>query len=307
MKVRIIACAMALAAAGLAVQAGVGIQYKGQVKVEGGMMGEQQKQMQKMSPQEKEQMRKMGISMEGAEGYEFLAQADGGKFKMTYLTDFMMFPKGSYMVGDSKTKMAYFVFPDKKQYAEMDLDKMESMARSMKVSISNGKCTVTPLTPKLINGEMCAGKRVELSYDSGVSIMGHTARTHEEMKTDYYTTDKYDVLALFGGRNWQGQGLTTGDAAFDAEIKAKVGFLGFPVQVVSHHLSNGKDMGTTTVTTTDVQMKPFLPGTFDLPAGYTKTQLGMGQMMQGRGEEGEEGEQNQQQPSLKDILKGMGH
>jgi hypothetical protein len=298
---------MALAAAGLAAQAGMGIQYKGSVKIEGGAAEQQRQQMQKMSPEEREQMRKMGISMEGAEGYDFLAEADGGKYKMTYLTPFMMFPKGSYMLGDSKTKMAYFVFPDKKKYSEMDLDKMESMARSMKVSISNGKCTVTPLPPKLIGGEMCPGKRVEISYDSEATVMGFHSKAHEEQKTDYYTSSKYDASTLFGGRNWQNMGTVTGDAAFDAQIKSKVGFLGFPIQVVMHHTANGKDMGTTTLTTTDVQMRPFTPGHFDLPAGYTRTQMGFGQMTQGGDDEGEEGQQNQQQPSLKDILKGLGH
>jgi hypothetical protein len=307
MKVKVLACAMALAAAGLAAQAGVGIQYKGEVKIEGGPQAQSQRQM---TPEEKEQMRKMGISMAGAEGYEFLAEADGGKFKMTYLTDFMMFPKGSYMLGDSKAKMAYFVFPEKKQYAEMNLDQMAGLAKSMKITHSNQKVTVTPLPPKLVEGVMCSGKRIELSYDTEATVMGFHSKTHEEQKTDYYTTDKYDVLALFGGRNWQGQGLTTGDEVFDKQIQEKVGFLGFPIQIINYHTANGKDQGKTTVTTKDVKMTPFLPGHFDLPAGYTKTQLGMGQMMQGSGQEGkegEEGQQNQQKPSLKDILKGLGH
>ena len=311
MKRRILGCVVALTAATLAVHAGMGIQYKGQVKIEGGAAEQQRQQAQKMSPEEREQMRRMGMSMESASGYDFLAQADAGKYKMTYLTPFMMFPEGSYLLGDSKLKMAYFVFPEKKQYVEMDLDKLGDMAKSMKVKISNGKCTVTPLPPKLINGEMCPGKRVEISYDTEASVMGFHSKTHDERKTDYYTTDKYDVLAIFGGHNWQSMGGTaTGDLAFDAEIKAKVGFLGFPVQVVSHHLSNVKDMGTTTMTTTDVQMKPFLPGTFDLPAGYAKTDM-MGAMgagaMAGSGEEGgEEGGQPQKAPNLKDLLKGLG-
>jgi hypothetical protein len=304
-----VGCIVALTAATLAAQAGMGIQYKGQVKIEGGAAEQQRQQAQKMSPEEKEQMRRMGFSMEGAQGYDFLAQADGGKFKMTYLTPFMMFPKDCYMLGDSKMKMVYFVFPEKKQYTEMDLDKMQDLAKSMKVKISNGKCTVTPLPPKLINGEMCPGKRVELSYDSEATVMGFHSKTHEERKTDCYTTDKYDALVLFGGRNWQNIGTLTGDAAFDAEIKAKVGFLGFPVQIVSHHLSNGKDMGTTTMTTMDVQMRPFTPGTFELPAGYAKVgmmgAMGAGTVTGGEQEEGEEGGQPQKAPNLKDLLKGL--
>lgn len=306
MKARVLFCAATMATLALAAQAGTGIKYKGNVKIEG---GPQQERSAKMSPEEKEQMRKMGMSFEGAEGYDFLAEAADGKYKMTYLAPFMMFPKGSYMVGDSKAKMAYFVFPDKKQYIEMDLDKMGDMAKSMKVTLTNGKCTVTPLAPKLIGGTLCPGKRIEVSYDSEATVMGYHNKSHEERKTDYYTTDKYDVMTLFGGHNWQNQGLVTGSAAFDAEIAAKTGFLGFPMQVISYHTANGKDQGITTITTSDVAMTPFLPGHFDLPAGYTKTDF-MGAMTGGRpageGAEGEGGQPGQMPPNIQEMLKKLG-
>lgn len=306
MKARVLFCAATMATLALAAHAGTGIKYKGNVKIEG---GGQQERAAKMSPEEKEQMRKMGMSFEGATGYSFLAEAADGKFKMTYLTPFMMFPEGSYMVGDAKAKMAYFVFPDKKQYIEMDLDKLGDMAKSMKLTITNGKCTVTPLAPKLVNGTLCTGKRIEVSYDSEATVMGYHNKSHEERKTDYYTTDKYDVLTLFGGHNWQNQGLVTGDATFDKEIAAKTGFLGFPMQVISYHTSNGKDQGTTTVTTSDVSMTPFLPGHFDLPAGYTKTDF-QGMMMGGRpageGAEGQGGQPGQMPPNIQEMLKKLG-
>ncbi len=288
----------------LAAQAGVGIQYKGKVTIEGGPQQAEAAKMQKMSPEERARMREMGMSTEGASGYEFKAEADGGQFKMTYLSPFMMFPEGSYLLGDNAAKMAYFVFPDKKQYIEMNINELGAMAKSMKVTYSNEKVSVAPLPPKLIGGALCPGKRINLSYDTEATVMGFHSKSHEEQTTDYYTTDKYDVLALFGGRNWQAQGLATGDAAFDREIQAKVGFLGFPMEIVIHRTANGKDQGTTTLTTSDVQMMPFAPGHFSLPAGYEKTTF-MGLVMGGQGEQ-PQGEKQEARPSLKDLMKHFG-
>ena len=289
----------------LAAQAGVGIQYKGKVTIEGGPYQAEAAKMQKMSPEERARMREMGMTTEGASGYEFKAEAAGGQYKMTYLSPFMMFPEGSYVLGDSASKMAYFVFPDKKQYIEMNINELGALAKSMKVTYSNEKVSVSPLPPKLVNGVLCSGKRINLTYDTEATVMGFHSKSHEEQTTDYYTTNKYDVLALFGGRNWQAQGLTTGDAAFDREIQSKVGFLGFPMEIINHHTANGKDQGTTTLTTSDVQMVPFAPGHFSLPAGYKKTTF-MGLVMGGQGEQPQQGEKQEGRPSLKDLMKHFG-
>ncbi len=326
--------ALALAATTLASQALVGIKYRGEVRVEG---GPQAKNTHSMSPEEKEMARKMGLPTDdGPAGFQFEAVADDGKFKMTYLTDFVMFPKGSYILGDGKAKVAYFVFPDRREYVEMSVDEMQAgaqqMMKSMKVSYANQQVDVSPLPPKVVGGVPCAGKRIKISYDSQVSVMGFKTKSHTEQVTDYYSTTAYDVLAIFGERNWHNQGLSIGDPAFDKVIAAKVGFLGFPMEVRTQLFENGQDQGTRILTTKDVQMVPVPPGTFVLPAGYTRTEFGLGQMMkglaqaneegntrgrgQGRIQEGEDREEPSEapadenapkkKPSLKDILKGLG-
>ncbi len=320
---------LAAAIAALSLQshaAGLGIYYKGSVMVEG---GDSQAKAEKMSAEEKANMRQMGLNPDAFVGYEFEARAEGGKFKMTYLTDFGLFGKGSYLLGDAAAKKGYFVFPDKKEYIEMDTERLQSaassMAQSMKITYANQKADVTALPPKLVEGTLCQGKRVALSYDTSAKVMGFSSKSHTEETTDYYTTNAYDALTLFGGRNWQAMGMVTGDKEFDKSIAAKVGFLGFPVQIVSHRFVNGKDEGTTTYTTKDIQLTAMLPGTFDLPSGYTKTEFGAGSMMKNMfkqggsgGEEGaeasssQEGQQQEQQnqpkkkPSFKDLLKGLG-
>lgn len=323
--------ALALTATTLASQALVGIKYRGEVRMEGGPQAQNAKSM---SPEEKEMARKMGLPTgDGPLGFQFEAMADGGKFKMTYLTDFVLFPKGSYIVGDGKTKKAYFVFPDRREYVEMNVDEMQSqvqqVTKSMKMTYSNQQVDVSPLPPKVVGGVPCTGKRIQVSYDLQMTVMGFKTKTHTEQVTDYYSTNAYDVLALFGERNWHNQGLSIGDPAFDQVIAAKVGFLGFPMEVRTRRLENGKDQGTTILTTRDVQMVPIPPGTFVVPAGYTRTELGLGAMMKGlasadeesngreRGhmeeEGGEEpsqtpasGDEPKKKPSLKDILKGLG-
>ncbi len=303
MVVMAVSASMALCA-----WAGSGIKYKGDMKTEGGVAQEQKQRAKDMSPEEKEQMRKMGMSPEGSMDFSFEAMAADGKFKMTYLTDYMMFHKGSYMVGDNATRKAYFVFPATKQYVEMDVNQMNAMAKSMKSTRSNQRVDVAPLPPKVINGMPCTGKRVHISYDAEATVMGFHNKSHEDSVTDYYTNPAMDVMALFGGRNWQAQGLATGDEAFDKEVQQKVGFLGLPVQVVMHHTANGKDQGTTTLTTRDVQMTVIPGSEFVLPAGYAKTTM-MGMMMPGGAQGGagaDEGQPNKR-PSLKDMLKGLGH
>lgn len=326
--------ALALSAMTVASQALMGIKYRGEMKIVGGPQMENAKSM---TPEEKEMARKMGLPTGDAPmGFQFEAVADNGKFKMTYLTDFVLFSKGSYILGDGKAKVAYFVFPDRREYVEMNVDEMEAgaqnMMKSMKVTFANPQVEVTPLPPKVVGGVPCTGKRIRLVYDTQATVMGFKSKSHTEQVTDFYSTTAYDVLAIFGERNWHSQGLAIGDPVFDKVIAAKVGFLGFPMEVRTQRFENGKDQGTSILTTKDVQMTPVPPGTFVLPAGYTKTELGIGSLMKGLTKADEEGsrrsrdrggvvegeeagepsetpdtqQEPKKKPSLKDILKGLG-
>jgi hypothetical protein len=330
--------ALALSAATIGSQALMGIKYRGEVKMEGGP--QQKQEAREMSAEDKEMARKLGLPTgDGATGFLFEVMADNGKFRMNYLSDFIMFPKGSYMLGDNAGKVAYFVYPDRREYVEMNLDEMQNaakqMGQSMKITYSDQQVEVTSLPPKVVSGTPCSGKRIRLAYTTEARVMGFKTKSRTEEVTDYYTTTAYDVLAIFGERNWHSQGLVTGDPAFDKVVAAKVGFLGFPMEVRTQRFVDGKDNGTTTLTTRDVQMAAIAPGNFVLPAGYAKTEFGLGSMMKGltqmndeanresRGSEGTsasgedvgQGEQAQPQPppaekkkkpSLKDLMKVLG-
>lgn len=263
----------ALAVLFSAVVLGQGIRYEGSIKNEGGDT--------QVSKEDEAQMKNMGM---GPTDYcEFEAMAQGGKYRMTYTTDFMMFKKGTYMMGDANSKEAYFVFPERKAYWEFNIDEMGQMAKNMqkmmKITYSNESVTVTPLAPKVIGVLPCTGKRIKIAYDTQSSFMGMKQNSHNEQQTDYYTTTAYDVLALFGDHNWHGQGLAIGDPVFDKQIEAKVGFLGFPVQVITETWTDGKYAGKSTLTTKNVQLTAISPANFVLPPGYTKENPGGLSMM----------------------------
>jgi hypothetical protein len=324
--------ALTLTAASLGAQALMGIKYRGEVKMEGGP--QQKQEAREMSAEDKEMARKLGLQTgDGAMGFLFEVMADNGKFRMNYLSDFFMFPRGSYMLGDNAGKMAYFVYPDRREYVEMNLDEMQNatkqMGQSIKVTYSDQQVEVSPLPPKVVSGVPCTGKRIRLAYTTEAKVMGFKTKSRTEDVTDYYTTTAYDVLAIFGERNWHSQGLVTGDPAFDKVVAAKVGFLGFPMEVRTKHFVDGKDNGTSTLTTQDVEMAAIAPGTFVLPVAYAKTEFGLGSMMKGltqandevnrnagqtAEEDGEQAqpqpqsqeEQKKKKPSLKDLMKVLG-
>jgi len=263
-----------------------GIKYSGDIKMEN--------PEQTVSKEDEAQLRSAGM---GPMNYcEFEAMAQGGKYKMIYTTDFAMFRKGSYMLGDSNSKVAYFVFPDKKTYWEFNIDEMGQMAQNMqkmvKMTYSNESVEVTPLAPRVISALPCTGKRVRIVYDTQTSMLGMKNKSHQEQQTDFYSTAAYDVLALFGEHNWHNQGLGIGDPAFDKQIAAKVGFLGFPVQIITETWTDGKYSGKTTLTTRNVQLAAIPQGNFSLPSGYTKEDAGVFSMFKGivknGGEQGKE-------------------
>ncbi|NMC00541.1 MAG: hypothetical protein GYA35_09710 [Thermoanaerobaculaceae bacterium] len=245
-----------------------GIKYKGEIKMEA--------PESQISKEDAAQAKQMGLGP--FDKVEFEAMAQGGKYKMVYLTDFIVFKKGTYVLGDANTKIAYFVFPDTQSYWEMNIDDMgkagQSLQKTMKMKYTNESVSVSTLPPKVINALPCTGKRIEISYDVESSILGMKTKSHTKQVTYYYSTTAYDVLALFGGHNWHNQGFSIGDPVFDKEIEAKIGFLGFPVQVITENWNDGKYQGKSILTTKDVQLTAISPSNFVLPSGYKKEDAG---------------------------------
>lgn len=250
-----------------------GIKYKGEIKMEAPDL--------QVSKEDAAQAKQIGLGPFNK--MEFEAMAQGGKYKMVYLTDFAVFKKGTYILGDANTKVAYFVFPDTQSYWEMNIDDMgkatQSLQKTMKMKYSNESVSVSALPPKVINALPCAGKRIEISYDVETSMLSIKTKSHTKEVTDYYSTTAYDVLAIFGGHNWHNQGFSIGDPEFDKEAAAKIGFLGFPVQVTTETWNDGKYQGKSILTTKDVQLTAISPSNFVLPSGYKKEDAGFSSIL----------------------------
>jgi len=307
-KTMVLVLAVMLVAIGVS----AGVRYSGSLKIE--LPPSQRGQMKQMSPEEKSMMRSMGMDLDAMQGYNFEAMADGGHFKMVYTSSFVMFKKGSYVLGNSGKKVAYFVFPDRRQYVKMDMDKMQDAvsdaSRKAKMTYSNLEVSVIDLAPKVISGLPCRGKRITVSYDLSTSMMGFHHRSHEKRVTDYYTTSKYDAMSLFGGHNWHSGVYSVGYGSFDKVIANKVGFLGFPVRAKTTTYTDGKEGGTTTLNISNVRVGAISPSTFRLPVGYTQTTMTemAAHSFGGSRKQGDAPPAKgtkKKRPSLKDILSGF--
>ncbi len=267
-----------LALSAVSVWAGTGVTYKGSIKFtlppgagEGSKesSAQQQAEMQKM----------MGgqTSKDGMLGYDFKAEAQSGDFKMTYETPFFFYPKGSYILGTAKGQYAYMVFPERKEYVKVDVNKLQAganhMQKSTKMKFSNLDIQVSDLPSKTINGYKCVGKRITLSYDVETHFMLMHHKSHDVVRCEYYSTPSIDAAVLYGDRNWHNVGLMTGNEDMDRQISKKVGFLGFPIKVVTVKTEDGKDAGKSILTTKDIKKTSLAGADFALPSGYQETSM----------------------------------
>lgn len=280
-----------------------GITYNGTVRTEGGP---------KISAENKEAMRKMGMSGNGM-NFDFEVVAESGRVRQNFLSDFAFFKKGDFMLGDATTKTAAIVMPARKEYSEMDLAGLEALGRqmmtSMKMTYSDTKVEVQEMPPQVVNGYPCTGKRVHLAYTVTVNVMGISSKSRTEETTEYYTTTQFEVLKYFGNHTWHKMGIQTGDAEFDRLIAAKIGGgLGFPVEIRTQKVVNGEGQGTTILSVRDIRLVPVVtPGTFNVPAGYAKTTFDPMRMTGAQGAKGEGGEGLPPgMPNIEEIMKKLG-
>jgi hypothetical protein len=284
-----------------------GIRYTGSVRTEGGPVA---------SDQQKEAMKKMGMA-EDRMDFDFDVLAQSGRVRENFLSGFAFFQKGDYMLADSLTKTAYLVMPRKKEYVPMGLAGVQNVGEllqaSMKKSYSDQEADVEEIPPKVVNGYPCTGKKVRLAYTLTASATGTNTKIRVEETTEYYSTAQFETLIYFGNMTWHKQGLATGDEEFDRVIAARVGALGFPVEIRTHKVVDGMERGTTVLSIKDVQTAPTVaPGTFSVPTGFTRTTLetmrmtGAHDAQDAKGVEGMEAPP-QGTPSREKIAKPMGN
>jgi len=116
---------------------------------------------------------------------------------------------------------------------------------------------------------------IDSSYDATVNIMGRAMSNHVEMRSEVWVTGKLPVeLMTFV----QMRGFKKGIDEVDRVMESQAGAIkGFPLKQVMTSTTTSSRGGsrtwTTTTTITDVKEEPIPTAQFDVPAGYTRTDM----------------------------------
>jgi len=241
---------------------------------------------------------------EGAQGAEMAdstvkAWVDGESAKVLFdESGNPMMAQGSYIVTRDGGKTMYLVNPEEKTYAVWDMEAMMGMAGgAMKMArgMMNMKFS-EPTVEKL--GEEPGGSMLGLStthyryrttYTMSMSFMGMKNESKSDQLQDVWSTTE---LKQAGFGAWlRTSPPKTGDEELDRLITSEMAKVhGVPLKSITVTTTTDTKKGqsqTTTVTTevTKLEKVSVPASTFEIPAGYTETQLIP------TGEEGEEGEQ----------------
>ena len=241
---------------------------------------------------------------EGAKGAEMAdstvkAWVDGDNAKVLFdESGNPMMEQGSYLVTRDGGKTVYLVNPKEKTYAVWDLDAIMGMAggaMQMARGMMNMKFS-EPEVEKLAEepggsmlGMSTTHYRYRTTYTMSMSFMGMKNQTKSEQLQDVWSTTE---LSEAGFGIWlRREPPKTGDEGLDRLIATEMDKIhGVPLKSVTVMTSTDTKKGETRTTTTTTEVtkldKVSVPSsTFEIPAGYTETQLIP------TGEEGEEGDE----------------
>ncbi|MEJ7811083.1 MAG: DUF4412 domain-containing protein [Gemmatimonadaceae bacterium] len=210
-----------------------------------------------------------------------------------------MAERGNYMLIDGGSGMLTIVAPGDKQYTEMNMAEfgkgiagmMSAMGGMMKMSVSD----VQVSTEKVGAGETIAGHatehyRVTNSYTMAMSMFGRKSTTAMKGTIDYWVAPDLKHLVNpfmeFGGSMAGSMASSMGamgggmqDLMDKMQAAQKQLFTGMPVKMVSTTVATDeKGTQSTTIATTemsDFKSADIPASTFEVPAGYTKTELAM--------------------------------
>ena len=207
-----------------------------------------------------------------------------------------MTESGSYLITRDGGQTIYMVNPEDKTYAKWDLEAMLQFASG---------------AMKMVNLKITDPKVEKLGERPGEPVIG-VPTTYYKFRTSYGMQMKFFGMSqsntiVQDEEIWAAPSLLdagfgiwlrksppkTGDDQFDALMKTEMQKMnGFPlkrVTVTTTTDKKGKSETTrTTMEVTEMQMAPIPDSTFEIPAGYTETQL----LPTGEGEEGGQGSDN---------------
>ncbi len=213
---------------------------------------------------------------------------DGGKAKVEFKdSDNPLMGDGTYLLTKDGAQTLVLVNPKEKTYAVFDVSAMVGMAGAMmnsmgsmfKMEVVDPKVeTVVDEDGGAVLGLPTRHLRFEHSYGMKVKVLGMTQASEVEQTQDVWVTTAVRDPGL--GAWLRASPPKTGVEAFDKLIAAQIGRIeGFPLKTETVSTSRtDKGKATTTrstmqVTELDADAAPPPASTFEVPAGYTATEL----------------------------------
>lgn len=213
------------------------------------------------------------------------AWASDGKMKIEFeQSGNPMMGKGTYIVTTDGGKTFYLVNPEEKTYAKWDMDAMLGMAGGM-MKMARGMMNLSFSDPKVeqlgdepgptMLGMPTTHYTYRTSYTMSMKFFGMNRATKVVRDEQFWTTPKLAEEVL---GTWMKRKYRTGDEQLDKLIDTEMQKVhGIPLKsvIVSTNTDEKGKSQTTTMTTevTELHTVPVPDSTFEIPAGYTETQL----------------------------------
>jgi hypothetical protein len=193
--------------------------------------------------------------------------------------------KGQYLLTSDGGETLFLVDPKEKTYAEWDLDAlfaafgaiMESVQPLVNLKIDNVEVVrLGEEAGPAIHGLPTTHVTHRTEYDMTIKVFGMSRANHVETVQETWSTTE---LADAGLGIWLRNVPTTGFGDLDELVAAEMATVrGFPLKTVSVSTSTGQkgkaSTSKTTMEVTSLDRSATVPaGTFELPAGYTRTEM----------------------------------
>lgn len=218
---------------------------------------------------------------------EVEAWVDGSRAKVVFReSDQPLLEKGAYLLTQDGGKTLFLVDPEKKTYTEWDLQAMlgvlggimEGMQGIMSLEFSDVK--VEELEQGAggeLLGYPVTHAKYRTTYTTSIKVLGMTRQSTTETIQEVWTTEAFGDPAL--GVWLRAEPPTTGMKDLDALIAAEMDKVqGFPLKSVSVSTTTGQkgkreSSARTETVVTELEETSVPAGTFEIPAGYTQTEM----------------------------------
>jgi hypothetical protein len=221
-------------------------------------------------------------SMEGAHGHPGMTQkargwVSGGNAKIEYVeSGNPILPAGSYSISRDGGATQMVVNPKDRTYYPLDLKGAMAGLKGMDIRFDNLKVQkLLDEAGPLVAGVPTRHYRYRTSYRMTMQLMGsHVSEI--TMDDEIWSAPKLLDAAL--GMTLSKSALVTGNESFDKLIRAEYDKIqGFPLKKISTNTTSSEGKAPTTTHTTmevtELHWMPIPDSTFEVPAGYKKTEM----------------------------------